>query len=279
MRKDPTPEERLAFRIVGDELGAVVDATREQTAPNQVDGVLKTTDGADFAALEVTIVCDERAVEAHQLLSRHRNRWHFHGLQWSWIVSLPSRVRLDKAKQQLPVALRLLEEAGILRAEPNAGGPRSDEPAMRWFVDNHVEAFGFANVVTDTPGHVREPGTVTVTRPAIGGCTGNMDVIPPWISGELKSSTRLQSKVSKLQQSGFDEQHLFLFVDYSGSPFPVVDVLASELDVPTVAPDLGSITHLWLFPMIPFSGTLLVWMRDEWRRLSIPDRDGGAQAE
>lgn len=270
MRTNPTPEEELAFGIVRRELGVVLDTTREHVAPNQVDAVLKSSvDGIAFAGLEVTTLCDAQEIEAGRLLSKDRHRWHFAELRWWWTVSMPGGVRLDKARKQLPAALRLFEQNGISHPTPNPYGPQPTEPALRWFVENEVWAQGFTNVVTNDSNHVRAPGSVMITGPAIGGFTGNLNEIPPWISIELRSSPLLRSKLDKLQRSGFEEQHLFLFVDISGAPFSVVDPLASDLTVPTLAPDLDTITHLWLFPTYPFSQTVLTWQLREWRRVSI----------
>jgi hypothetical protein len=103
----------------------------------------------------------------------------------------------------------------------------------------------------------------------IGGFSGSAEDIPPWISNELKSSTLLQSKLAKLQRSGFDEQHLFLFVEMSGAPFSVYDNLSSEAAIPAATPELATITHPWLFP-IPGFGSYLTWQQGGWRRLATP---------
>lgn len=269
-RNGPTPEEQLAFRVVERELGVTLDLTRELKAPNQVDAVLVATEGISFAALEVTTLCDREKAESERLLSRDKHRWHFPSLRWWWSVEMPANVRLNEAKQQLPVALRLFEEHGIMRPAPSSFGPLPRELAIKWYVDNRVSARGFANVATDGSSRVREPGSVIITPPAVGGFAGSMDEISSWISNELKTTPLLQSKLAKLQRSGFDEQHLFLFVDMDGAPFSVYNNLASELDVPTAAPELETITHLWLFPSYPFSRSLLTWERDRWGRRPTP---------
>lgn len=268
-RSGPTPEERLAFKIVERELGVALDLTRELKAPNQVDAILTTAEGSGFAALEVTALRDPETAESERLLSRDKHRWHFPGLRWWWSVEMPAGVRLNEAKQQLPIALRLFEEHGIKRPAPNPFGPPPSEPAIKWYVDNRVSAHGFTDVATDGSSRAREPGSVMVTPPGIGGLSGSMDEIPPWVSNELKTSPLLQSKLAKLQRSGFDEQHLFLFVDMSGAPFSVYNNLASEPAVPTAVPALETITHLWLFPM-PSFGSLLTWERAGWRRRATP---------
>ena len=265
----PTPEEKLAFKIVADELGVTMDLTRELEAPNQVDAVLTTAEGTAFAALEVTTLCDQATAESERLLSRDRHRWHFPGLRWWWSVEMPASVRLNEAKKHLPVALRLFEEQGITHPQPNPFGPPPSVPATKWYVDNHVSAHGFINVATDGSSRMREPGSVMVTSPAVGGFSGNVDEISLWISTELKSSPLLRSKLAKLQRSGFDEQHLFLFVDPSGAPYSVFDNLAGELGVPTATPELETITHLWLFPAYSFSRALLTWERDRWCRRAL----------
>ena len=265
----PTPEEQVAFKIVERELGVSLDLSRELEAPNQVDAVLMTPEGASFAALEATTLCDKQAAESGRLLSRDKHRWHFPGLRWWWSVEMPVSVRLKEAKQQLPVALRLFEEHGISRPAPSPFGPPPTVPAIKWYVDNRISAHGFTSVATDGSSRVREPGSVIVTPPGVGGFSGSVDEIPAWISGELKSSTLLQSKLAKLQRSGFDEQHLFLFVDMSGAPFSVYNNLASEPAVPTAVPELETITHLWLFPM-PSFGSFLTWERAGWRRRVTP---------
>ena len=270
MRKSgPTLEEQLAFRIVERELSVTLDLSRELKAPNQVDAVLLASDGCPFAALEVTTICDKARAESERLLSKGRHRWHFPDLRWWWSVELPAGVRHKDAKTLLPAALRLFEAHGIAHPEPSPFGPVSSMPAIKWYVDNHVSAHGFANVATDGSSRVREPGSVIVMAPGVGGVSGSVEEIPPWITGELKSSTLLQSKLAKLQQSGFDEQHLFLFIDMGGVPFSVYDNLASDTDTPSTAPTLDTITHLWLFPDPAFS-TFLTWSPDGWRRLKTP---------
>lgn len=268
-RSGPTAEERLAFKIVEHELGVTLDPTRELKAPNQVDAILTTAEGSGFAALEVTALRDPETAESERLLSRDNHRWQFLGLRWWWSVEMPAGVRLDEAKQQLPVALRLFEELDIRHPQPNPFGPLPSELAIRWYVENRVSAHGFTNVATDGSSRVREPGSVVVTPPGVGGFSGSMDEIPPWVSNELKTSSLLQSKLAKLQRSGFDEQHLFLFVDMSGVPFSVYNNLASEPAVPTAVPELETITHLWMFPM-PSFGSFLTWERAGWRRRATP---------
>lgn len=265
----PTSEEQLAFKVVEHELGVTLDLTRELKAPNQVDAVLVNPEGIAFAALEVTTLCDRETAESARLLSKDKHRWHFTGLRWWWSVEMPASVRLNEAKKQLPVALRLFEEHDIKQPRPNPFGPPPSEPAIKWYVDNRISAHGFTNVATDGSSRVREPGSVMVVPPAVGGFSGDMDEISQWISNELRSSTLLRSKLAKLQRSGFDEQHLFLFVDMSGAPFSVYNHLTS-LAVPTVAPELETITHLWLFPSYPFSRTILTWSGEGWRRCAIP---------
>lgn len=268
-RSGPTPEEQLAFKVVERELDVTLDLTRELEAPNQVDAVLMTAEGSGFAALEVTALRDPVTAESERLLGRDKHRWHFPGLRWWWSVEMPASVRLNEAKQQLPVALRLFEEHGITRPRPNPFGPQPSEPAIKWYVDNRISAHGFTSVATDGSSRVREPGSVMVTPPGVGGFSRSMDEITPWVSNELKTSSLLQSKLAKLQRSGLDEQHLLLFVGTSGAPFSVYNNLASEPAVPTAVPELETITHLWLFPM-PSFGSFLTWERAGWRRRATP---------
>jgi len=265
----PTPEEQLAFRIVERELGVALDLSRELEAPNQVDAVLLGSDGRPFAALEVTAIRDPQSAESERLLSRDRHRWYFPGLRWWWTVEMPAKARHKEAKKILPIALRFFEDNGIMHPGPDPFGSTSSLPAIRWCMNNHVSVHGFDNVATDGSSRLREPGSVIVLPPGVGGVSGNVNEISSWITDELRSSKLLQSKHAKLQRSGFEEQHLFLFVDMSGAPFSVYDDLASESDVPTTAPELDSITHLWLFPTPNFS-TFLSWNQDGWKRLASP---------
>lgn len=279
MRKTgPTPQEQLAFKVVELDLGVALDLTRELTAPNQVDAVLLTSEGTGFAALEVTTLCDRDKAETSRLLGKDKHRWHFPGLRWWWSVEMPAGVRLNEAKAQLPLALRLFEAHDIKHPQRNPIGPPPSDPAVRWYVDNRISAFGFADVCTDGSSRVRAPGSVMVLPPAIGGFSGSVEEVPRWISDELASSALLRSKLAKLQRSGFEEQHLFLFVDISGAPFSVYDHLTS-LAVPTITPELETITHLWLFPSYPFSRTVLRWSGQGWRRCPIPEPAGAGDGE
>lgn len=270
MRAEPTPEELAAFEIVKRQLNVDVDVSREQQAPNQVDAILHYRTGDRLpAALEVTSLRNQATVQLERALSDRRHRLHVPGLQCWWTVDIPPTVRVKALEKHLPNALKTFETQGNLTPGVIFPYPAPESPDMLWYVSNRVSAHGFTNVDTDNAEGIRAPGTVLITLKPVAGWLPGPEIIPEWISHELRSSNLMQGKLGKLQRSGCAEQHLFLWVDYDGVPMEFFNVLDSGC-VPSNPPEIAPITHLWLFPRTNFSSSLLFWENGGgWRRVGV----------
>lgn len=267
---EPTSTELAAFEIVRRELDVDIDPTPEQRAENQVDAILTyRTDQRPDAALEVSALRDEARAEIWRALSDRDHKLHIPGLRWWWLVNISPRVRIKDLDKWLPNLLRQFEADGQAQPKVHRFGPVALPPDLQWYVKNRISAHGHENVDAEAPGGFRAPGTVVITLTPVASWVPEADLIPEWVSDHLLSSTLLQNKLAKLQRSGCVEQHLFLWVDIGGVPMEFTNILTSRA-VPSAAPDLSTITHLWLFPSTPFSSSYLLWTKsDGWRRILV----------
>ncbi|QFZ18517.1 hypothetical protein [Saccharothrix syringae] len=271
MRAEPTDDEKFAFALVKAELGVDVDPTGEQIEPGHVDAILNYPDGRQ-AAMEVTMLVDKDEQQLWKLLKKRNYRWKVSGSSLWWHVSVGERVRIKEFDQHIQEIIQVHEAHGVTRADqwlPHS--VRESSPALRWLSDQDIEIWGHANDVTtdpDRPG--RHAGAVTVTPRGRGGAVPHADAIPEWLNAEAATEHgQLRSKIDKLARTGLGEQHLFLVVDFTGATFGVAWLVADDEELPTTAPQLGAVTHLW---MTPTSGkTYLRWnASDNWERLSFP---------
>lgn len=271
MRPEPKPEERQAFALVASELGlASVDHSLEQTAPGQVDALLIYPSGQQ-AALEVSIVCDEQAVKLASILGKRKFRWQVNDSRLWWSVTLDPGTNVKEFGKYLPEALKLHEQHGILAFDDMFSPNIVDSsPALQWFEKHQVSVVGFTNVTDEENYPLRHPGTVNVTPGGRGGVIGSANIVPKWLSDRATTAgTQVWNKLAKLARSGYAEQHLFLFVDYSADTFEFAWVVGDDEEIPTEPPNLGHATDLWLVAMS--SSSYLRWSRARgWTRQTLP---------
>lgn len=272
MRKEPKPEEKFAFGLVGAALGVDVDDTGEQRVPRHVDAILKYASG-DSAAMEVTVLGDRREFELWRLLQKDDYLWRVEGSQFWWNVSVGRMIKLKQFREFLPDVIRLHEQYGVIRPDvyfPSAVVAAS--PALQWFKSQDIEVWGHDEVTAEPGRRRRHPGAVTVMPSGKAGAVGDANVVPEWLSAEAAKDSQVKRKIDKLQASGYKEQHLFLVVDISVPSFSFGWVVGDEEEVPIKEPQVGSVTHLWLVSTI--GQTYLTWTAQSgWARAPLPSRE------
>lgn len=207
-----------------------------------VDGLVYRSDGS-IAALEITTIADEASMQSEAMLARAGNQWDIDGLAWVWSVHLAGTVQHRQLKPQLAELLHLLESQNIWHShDPRLWYPpvfdEFSDDVRRWITTNQLEVVGHPTLPNQ--------GHVWVLPLGFGGAVPGIDVVPGWLSDELKTDT-LQENIDKLVDSGQTETHLFLWVLNHGMPTEVFLGLTSNSDVPTtplVMPD--GLSWVWV---------------------------------
>lgn len=178
-------------------------------------------------------------------------------LKNNWIVEVSTKARIKKFKQHIEPILQELENRGIYNL----------------LVDHYLKwqdsaLFGRLSSLDVTHAVCYElPGTgkVELALPGIGGAVDERGgAVPNWIS-ELLRKLKYQDVLRKLERSGAEEKHAFVFVGFAGAPWEVESYLARDIKhSPTQAPDLPfPITGVWIISEEAQRGVR--WDGNAWR--------------
>jgi hypothetical protein len=233
-------EEAWAEAMIGAHLGLQVEEHDDGSAPRMYDLTIFLPGGA-HAAVEVTSCADSESIETWNLMNGDDEEWVFPDLTGGWLVAVSPHARVKRLKTDLPAFLLQLEREKITETHSR----RTPE-----WVQSTCRSLGIGTAHqggTDRSGSVYL--TIELPPERSGGFVPhNGDSVARWI-GDFLREPQQQDVSDKLQQSGFDQRHTFIFVPgFTAAPWPVPYLLTSERPpVPNTPPDLPSaITHVWV---------------------------------
>lgn len=261
--RQPGCDEIYAFEILQRQLRVHIEHfdTGESSRQGVVDGMFRGVDNGT-GAVEVTTLTRHPDSSLEGLLNRGDGLLKFDGIVGSWHIDLLPNASLRKLRAGLGRVLRWFEANDLDRWTQSAWPVRRGSAEMcEWLEKNSVTVLLRTDEIADDPG-VR----ASVYRP-IGSWDPDWTAcgITRWITEQLNDRL-LRSKCAKLDASGMNEKHLFIFVEPSAAPPSV----SSALMLDTVVPidDLADygFTHLWMLPRNSWS--LLLWVASEgWARV------------
>ena len=233
-------EEAWAEAMIGAHLGLRVVEHDDGSASGMYDLTIFLPGGA-YAAAEVTSCADPESIETWNLMNGDDDKWLFPELRGGWLVTVNPSARVKTLRKDLPKFLLQLERAEITETR----SPRTPE-----WVQSTCRSLG---VCTAYQGGTDRPGSVYLTIELSPERSGGFvppdgDSVARWIGGFLREPQQ-QDVADKLQRSGYDQRHAFVFVPgFTAAPWPIPYLLTSERPpVPNMPPDLPpAITHVWV---------------------------------
>jgi hypothetical protein len=231
-----SPEEALAFAVLGRVLGVTIDHYDRAGRQNAIDGVMTYPDG-QTAALEVSSLGDEEEARITNVLRRKHHRLEIPGLLNAWYVSVPTSFS-PRDLPNIGTALLECEAAGwtSLRDAGHAPGAAS-----------RLSAEGVSAFVMPLAGTGAVMPVAYTYADMPGGRTTNGMANLPTELAEVLDTALIKSRTAKLANHGISEQHLFLYIRPSAFTFEVYDALMWGGELPTTHIALPStLSSVWL---------------------------------
>jgi hypothetical protein len=248
------PDEQFARAVVGRVLGVSVEEYDTGGRQNAIDARLHYPDG-HIAALEVSSLGPQEEARITNILASGAQRRTVPGLTRSWMVQVPRTFHPSKL-HTIDQALLRCEQLGVTDLQHAAA------------TDELAEELDDAGVrITASPD--REPGSPTawVLTAPLGGFTEKGSAALPAELDAALTSDRMQSKLTKLAASGYEERHLFLQVRPLAFSFAVYDNLAFGGPLPTEPPRLPEgLSQVWLASGWKEGGVVRAIARQGWCR-------------
>jgi hypothetical protein len=256
-------DERFAFAAVGSVLPVTVEPYDRCGRQRAVDAILHHSDGRT-AALEVSSIGPEDEAAIVNYLGKRGHCKSIAGLTRKWLVQIPRDFHpadMRKIDQVLPWC-----EA---RGAEHLGELAGDRPE----VDDLLHQGVLADAVGDAAGRIGPAGSrVYFVLPAMGGFSGLGLASLTEELAPILCTTQIQSKTSKLAESGLEERHLFLIVRPSAFSWPVYEGLAFGGPLPNVAPLLpDGLSQVWLLTGLKAGGVVRGISGQGWYRDHLPE--------
>ncbi len=249
---------KLAARCIGAELRAEIELNDDRSAPGMYDLRIVYADRGP-AAVEVTAVADQDAIQLAKLVYDSDEPFRVEGLAGGWAAVLHPTAIVKDLRTHLPLLLQVLESQGVSVVLPDEWWlPGPEKEALRSLGVAHL-----FRIESDSPGSItfsidqgpdRNGGVVSADGRQM------LEWLPAWLARPDKVDN-----LEKLERSGLEERHLFLiFPSFADAPFTVADMLMRENGpLPNSDPDLPpQVTHAWLMSTWNFSGTGMRWAPD-----------------
>lgn len=205
------------------------------SAPSMYDLVAHL--GGRLAAIEVVAAADAGAVELWNLMNGN-GRWTDQRLSGGWAVTVRPGARWQILRTELPDLLLAAENAGVKEFRSERDRPMTP-------LGSQAAALA---VIRAVQGGTEFPGSIYPTFEPSAGFSDSGATLVAWIGDYLRLPTT-RDVLGKLEASGADERHAFVFVPgFSTAPLPVEMLLmGSEPGVPVDPPDLPDpVTHIWV---------------------------------
>jgi hypothetical protein len=242
------PEEQFAFAVVGRVLPVTVEPYDCDGRQRAVDAILHHTDSR-ASALEVSSIGPDREAAIMNYLGTRGYCKSVAGLARRWRVNLPRDFH-PADMRRIDFVLPLCEARGVENLDELAG----DRPE----VDDLLQQGVRANAVSNAASRMDSAGSrVCFALPAMGGFCGRGLASLSEELDQILRAPNIQSKLSKLAESGLEERHLFLIVRPSAFSWPVYDGLAFGGSLPTEAPTLPyGLSQVWLLTGLQAGGVV-----------------------
>lgn len=247
-------DEQLAFAVVGRVLGVTVEEYDTAGRQNAIDALLHYP-GGQIAALEVSSVGPEEEARIANVLASGAQRRSVAGLTQSWVVTIPRNFHPAEFSKIDQMLLRC-EQLGVTDLK----AARTDELT--------VETFNAGiSAVAHAPASDAHGPIVWILPEILAGFTENAAAKLPAEVDTALTSHIMQSKLTKLAASGYEERHLFLQVRPSAFSFPIYDNLSFGGSLPNESPRLPmGLSQAWLMSGVKEGGVVRAIAGKEWRR-------------
>ena len=257
------PEEQFAFAAVGSVLPVTVEPYDRCGRQRAVDAILHYPDGRT-AALEVSSIGPDDEAAIVNYLGNRGHCKSIAGLTRRWLVQIPRDFH--------PADMRKIDRV-LPWCEARGAKHLGELAGYRPEVDDLLHQGVLANAVTNASGRIDPAGSrVYFVLPAMGGFSGCRLASLSEELAPILRTTQVQSKTSKLAESGLEERHLFLIVRPSAFSWPVYEGLAFGGPLPTVAPLLpDGLSQVWLLTGLQAGGVVRGVSGRGWYRDHLPE--------
>jgi len=253
-------EERFAFAVAGQVLGATVEPYDIRGRQRAVDAIVHYPDGR-AAALEVSSVGPEDESPILQYLAARGHCKTIAGLKRRWLVEVPRNFHPADIRK-IEAALRWCEDNDLGHLHELYGTVREADADALLAQGVRADAVAGPGGGTD-----RVESRVYFVLPAFGGFPGRGMVSLADELAEVLRTPKMQLKLDKLAATGLPERHLVLVVRPSAFSFPVYDGLAFGGPLPGEAPSLpDGLSQVWLITGIQAGGVVRGISGERWGR-------------
>jgi len=253
-------EERFAFAVAGEVLGATVEPHDIGGRQRAVDAIAHYPDGR-AAALEVSSVGPEDEAPILQYLAARGHCKTIAGLRRRWLVEVPRNFHPADIRK-IETALRWCEDSDLGHLRELYGSVREAE------ADALLAQGVRADVIAGPGGGTdRVDSRVYFVLAPFGGFCGLGMVSLADELAEVLRTPKMRLKLDKLAATGLPERHLVLVIRPSAFSFPVYDGLSFGGPLPGEAPCLpDGLSQVWLITAIRAGGVVRGISGNRWCR-------------
>ncbi len=256
--------EVVALEVIGREMGFEARTIDDNSQNGMVDALGFDRCGRT-TAVEVTRLANKHRIEAERHIYDKSSITVPDG-QWGWMAIVGDGFRNQSFEKRLIRIAKICEEADI---EPfpmwPPGGPafvEQHQEDIHWYFKQRglrLRRWGWS-----------QPGEIKLLGAGFGGASpDDVEGLPTWFNSET-TLDRVARKLSKLERSGCERQHLFLHVHVHGVPFEVFYPLAFGGTTPSHTLRLpANVSDVWFAPTTHADpDSAILWWSSElgWRR-------------